>query len=73
MGDGEMETQADANWQPERLACLVSFVSVVQRPLEGHLFGLRSNAASACSPSRRTHTHTDTSRLWESVCVNQGN
>lgn len=67
MGDGEMETQADANWQPERLACLVSFVSVVQRPLEGHLFGLRSNAASACSPSRRTHTHTDTSRLWESV------
>lgn len=53
-----METQAHANWQPERLACLVSFVSVVQRPLEGHLFGLRTNAASACSPSRRTHTHS---------------
>lgn len=69
MGDGEIETQAHANWQPERLACLVSFVSVVQRPLEWHLFGLRSNAASACSPpGAHTHTHIDTSRLWVSVC-----
>lgn len=57
-------TEAHSNWQLERLTRLVSFVSVVQRPLEGHLFGLRSSAASAL-----LSTHRHLQAVGQCVCV----